>query len=160
MSPILILTGGGGTVGRMASPEWMEHVNAALAVARLKRGGARDRVIELLLDQECALTAREIEDRLRARGRAPARGTIYRTLDLLVDYGLVERVVVDGGQARFEPVEPNGHHHHHLVCGQCGKLVAFDDPGLERAIDDLSDRLGVTVDSHEVLLRGACEKCG
>jgi Fur family ferric uptake transcriptional regulator len=68
-------------------------------------------------------------------------------------------VAVGEGQTRFERVNPSGHHHHHLVCDQCGRLVAFDDPGLERAIDKLSDRLGVRVVSHEVLLRGDCGAC-
>lgn len=144
----------------MATVQWVEYVHSSLAVAGLKRSRARDRIIEALSEQECALTAAEIEQRLRAEGRRTARATIYRTLDLLVEHGLAERVLVDTGQTRFEPVEPSGSHHHHLVCGHCGRLVAFADPGLERAIDRLSDRLGVTVDSHEVLLRGACDRCG
>jgi Fe2+ or Zn2+ uptake regulation protein len=45
------------------------------------------------------------------------------------------------------------------VCEQCGRLVAFDDPALERAIDDLSERLGVRVEHHDVVLHGACEQC-
>jgi Fur family ferric uptake transcriptional regulator len=80
-------------------------------------------------------------------------------LDLLVEHDLVERVAVGQGQARFETVDPSGAHHHHLVCQQCGRLVAFDDPGLERAIDLLSERLGVRIEHHDVLLRGACERC-
>jgi Fur family ferric uptake transcriptional regulator len=74
-----------------------------------------------------------------------------------MDHGLLERLEVGDGQARFE--RTGEHHHHHLVCEQCGRLVAFADPGLERAIDGLSDRLGVRVSSHDVLLRGACERC-
>ena len=144
----------------MATAEWSEYTYAALRTAGLNRSVARDRVIDLLGEQRCGVTAVEIEETLRRRGRPIARATIYRTLDLLVENGLAERIVVGAGHARFEPVEPSGHHHHHLVCGQCGVLVAFDDPGLERAIDDLSDRLGVTVDSHEILLRGACARCG
>jgi Fur family ferric uptake transcriptional regulator len=143
----------------MATMDWTRCVYADLAVAGYKRGGARDRIIELLSEQECALSAAEIEARLRGRGRPIARASIYRVLDLLVARGLAERIVTGQGEARFEPVEPSGEHHHHLVCDQCGKLVAFDDPGLEKAIDKLSNRLGVTVDSHEILLRGACEKC-
>ena len=77
-------------------------------------------------------------------------------LDLLVEHGLAERVVLGAGQARFERLEHSGDHHHHLVCDSCGQLVAFDDPGLEQAISRLSDRLGVRVESHDVLLRGAC----
>lgn len=143
----------------MATLDWMRYVHANLAVAGYKRGGARDRIIELLGEQECALSAAEMERILRHRGRPIARASIYRVLDLLVARGLAERIVTGQGEARFEPLEPSGEHHHHLVCGQCGRLVAFDDPGLEKAIDKLSDRLGVTVDSHEILLRGACEKC-
>jgi Fur family ferric uptake transcriptional regulator len=81
-------------------------------------------------------------------------------LDLLVEHGLAERVEVGDGQARFERLRPDGEHHHHLVCEQCGQLVAFDDPGLERAIDRLSTRLGVRIERHDVLLRGACARCG
>ncbi len=142
------------------SPNWSEHVRTVLAQAGLKRGGARERIVELLADQPCALSAVQIEDGLRHQGRPTGRASIYRVLELLVEHGLVERVEVGDGQARFERVRPGGDHHHHLVCERCGRLVAFDDPGLERAIDRLSERLGVRVASHDVLLRGACKKCG
>jgi Fur family ferric uptake transcriptional regulator len=80
-------------------------------------------------------------------------------LELLVEHGLVERLEVGQGQARFEIADPSGVHHHHLLCQECGRLVAFDDPGLEQAIHALSDRLGVRVEHHDVLLRGACHRC-
>lgn len=136
---------------------WRDQVHAVFAQAGLRRGDARERVIDLLAAEPCALTAVEIEDALKAGGRPTARASVYRTLELLAEHGLVERVEVGDGQARFE--RTGEHHHHHLVCEQCGRLVAFDDAGLERAIDGLSDRLGVRVSGHDVLLRGACERC-
>lgn len=139
--------------------DWKDHVHTVLSDAGLKRGGARERVIELLAAEPCALSAVEIEDALRASGRPSGRATIYRVLDLLIEHGLVERVEVGDGQARFERAQPGGEHHHHLVCERCGRLVAFDDPGLERAIDRICARLGVSVQSHDVLLRGACGRC-
>jgi len=144
----------------MAQTQWSDHVHAVLSRAGLKRGGARERVIELLASKPCALSAVEIEDELRSLGRPTGRASIYRVVDLLVEHGLAERLELGDGQARFERSQPNGEHHHHLVCDRCGKLVAFDDPGLERAIDRLSDRLGVRIDSHDVLLHGACQLCG
>lgn len=144
----------------MAPDSWTDHVHAVLAHAGLKRGGARERVIQLLAEQPCALTAVEIEDALRAVGRSPGRASIYRVLDLLVEHGLAERVEVGDGQARFERQQPGGEHHHHLVCERCGRLIAFDDPGLEHAIDKLSARLGMRISGHDILLRGACERCG
>jgi Fur family ferric uptake transcriptional regulator len=139
---------------------WTDHVHSVLARAGLKRGGARELVIRLLATQPCALTAVEIEDALRASGRSPGRASIYRVLELLAEHGLVERVEVGDGQARFERQDPDGDHHHHLVCDRCGRLVAFDDQGLERAIDKLSARLGMRISSHDILLRGECERCG
>jgi len=138
---------------------WSEHVHAVLARAGLRRGGARERIIELLDTEPCALSAVEIEDALRGQGRRIGRASIYRVLELLVEHGLVERVTVGQGLSRFERILPSGEHHHHLVCEQCGRLVAFDDPGLERAIDRVSQRLGVRVDHHDVVLRGSCEDC-
>ena len=75
-------------------------------------------------------------------------------LELLAEHGLLERVEVGDGQARYEPAPGGEHHHHHLVCEGCGGLVAFDDPDLERAIERLSRRLGV--DGHRA--RGAAAR--
>lgn len=138
---------------------WTDHVGDVLARAGLKHGGARQRIVDLLAREPCALSAVEIEDALRAQGKPTGRASIYRVLDLLADHGLVERVAVGQGLSRFERTHPGGEHHHHLVCDQCGRLVAFDDPALEQAIDDLSERLGVRVEHHDVVLRGACERC-
>jgi Fur family ferric uptake transcriptional regulator len=138
---------------------WTEHVEAVLARAGLKHGGARQRIIDLLASESCALSAVEIEDELRTQGKPTGRASIYRVLDLLVDHGLVERVTVGQGLSRFERTHPDGEHHHHLVCEHCGRLVAFDDPELEEAIDSLPERLGVRVEHHEVVLRGACVDC-
>src|SRR5262249_14898681 len=76
------------------APSWSQHVHAVLARAGMKRGGARERIIDLLASEPCALSAVEIEDALRAQGKPTGRASIYRVLDLLVEHGLVERVAV------------------------------------------------------------------
>jgi len=55
--------------------------------------------------------------------------------------------------------DPSGHHHHHVICGDCGVVGSFEDDGLERAIHARGDRLGYRVDAHDVVLRGACPDC-
>jgi Fur family ferric uptake transcriptional regulator len=144
---------------RPQPPTWSDHAHEVLARAGLRRGGARERIIELLGSENCALSAVEIEDGLRERGRRIGRASVYRVLELLVEHGLVERVTVGRELSRYERVLPSGEHHHHLVCERCGRLVAFDDPGLERAIDRVSERLGGRVEHHDVTLRGACADC-
>jgi Fur family ferric uptake transcriptional regulator len=141
------------------SATWSEHAHAVLARAGLRRGGARERIIEFLGREDCALSAVEIEDALREDGQGIGRASVYRVLELLVEHGLVERVTVGRDLCRYERALPNGEHHHHLVCDKCGRLVAFDDPGLERAIHRVSERLGARVEHHDVTLRGACADC-
>ncbi len=141
--------------------DWAEHARAVLQRAGHHRGAARDELIDLLGRQDCALTALEIEDTLRGarRERAIGRASVYRVLELLQEHGLVTRLDVGDGTARYELVDPAGHHHHHLVCEQCGQLVAFEDRDLERSIARLSRRLGFSLDDHEVVLRGSCPDC-
>lgn len=118
-------------------------------------------MIDLLGRQDCALSALEIEDALRGerRERPVGRASVYRVLELLQEHGLVTRIDVGDGTARYEFVDPAGHHHHHLVCEECGELVAFEDRDLERSITRLSRRLGFSLEDHEVVLRGSCPGC-
>jgi len=160
MRPVLILANAGYPVTITTEPpNWSEHAEAVLARAGHQRGGARERILAVLDRERCALTAVEIEEALRGEGTPIARASVYRVLELLLAHGLVERVAVGPGQARFESVHPDGRHHHHLVCVHCGSLVAFDDPELEAEIDRLSGRLGLPIEHHDVLLRGSCRGC-
>jgi Fur family ferric uptake transcriptional regulator len=142
------------------SGEWLEHAQERLAQAGYRRGGARRAVVELLAGGHCAMTAAEIEDRLRAEGRAVARASVYRSLEQLDELGLVTRLEVGQGTARYEAAQPSGEHHHHLVCDTCGAVRPFEDPELERTIERLSGRLGeFTVGEHDVVLHGECARC-
>jgi len=154
-----------GGVEQQNGSEWAVHARQVLRRAGHHRGAARERLIDLLARQDCALSALEIEDGLRSAGagageRAVGRASVYRALELLHDHDLVSRLDLGDGVARFEPVDPGGeHHHHHLVCDRCGQLVPFDDPALERSISQLSRRLGFVTKEHEVTLRGNCPDC-
>jgi Fur family transcriptional regulator, ferric uptake regulator len=143
--------------GMAASPtsEWIEQ-----ALGALKRNGrARRAVIELLGRQSCCLSAQEIFDQLRAEDHRIGIASVYRSLDQLVRDGYVHRVEVGLDGARFEPLLAGGEHHHHLVCDGCGRIEAFEDAGLERAMGKLERRTGFKVEGHEVVLHGACSAC-
>lgn len=143
-----------------AHRNWREHTLATLAAAGYRRGGARAAVVELLDAQDCAITAQEIDERLRASGRAVGRASVYRILEMLTDLRLVQRIDVGQGVARYEPNQPGGEHHHHLVCDHCGTIAPFEDPTLEQAIERVSGRLQFDVGDHDVVLHGCCRDCG
>jgi Fur family ferric uptake transcriptional regulator len=134
---------------------WSERATTALSEAGFRSGGGRRQVVDLLGTQGCALTALEIDQRLPGVGRA----TVYRALEQLETLGLIQKVDLGGDAAGYERVDPSGHHHHHIVCEQCGRVVAFEDEGLEEAIVALAKRPDFKVSSHEVTLRGECASC-
>jgi Fur family ferric uptake transcriptional regulator len=137
---------------------WTTATLAALERRGLRRSAPRRAVIELLGRQSCCVTAQEIFDGLRGEGRQVGIASVYRTLEQLTRDGFVQRVDVGAPTARYEPVHADGEHHHHLVCGDCGKVEAFADPELERALHKVEGETGYTV-AHDVVLRGVCDDC-
>ncbi len=147
---------------RRADPTpWTQLAEAELRRAGHRASSPRGAVLELIGRQECVLSAQEIADRLRVRRRPVGIATVYRTLELLERLKLVQRLDVGGGDsARYEPAMPDGaHHHHHLVCDDCGKVTPFTDQRLESAIHALAERSEYSVGDHDVVLRGSCPKC-
>jgi len=104
------------------------------------------------------LGARELHDELTRSGEKVGLASIYRMLDALAEQALVQRVDVGDGVVRYEPAR-HSDHHHHFVCGDCGKVEPFADRGLERALEAVEQRSSYTVVGHEVVVRGACADC-
>ena len=113
----------------------------------------RTLLTELVSTQQHAFTAEELWSAARDTGGPVGLATVYRTLALLEADGRVRRL----DRGRFIACEPG--HHHHLVCGACGKVEPFADQRLEQAIEAVEERSGYSVVAHEVVLRGACADC-
>ena len=99
------------------------------------------------------------EHGMRAEGRRVGIASVYRVLEQLSERGLVQRIDLGAGIARYEPALESGEHHHHLVCDDCGKVEAFADPELEAVIHKVERKTGYSVAAHDVVLRGACRDC-
>jgi Fur family ferric uptake transcriptional regulator len=138
---------------------WEERALERLQDAGFRRGGARTAVIEALARHDCAVTALDLEDELRGSEAEVGRASVYRALEQLEQLGLVQRVEVCRGTAGFERVDPTGHHHHHAICRDCGRMVPFEDPTLERALDKVAGTMSFDVTEHDVVLRGLCDRC-
>jgi Fur family ferric uptake transcriptional regulator len=138
---------------------WSEHAGDELRRAGFRSGGARRAVVDFLGRRDCCVSAQELHDGLRGEGRTVGIATVYRVLDQLAALRLVHRVDLGEGVARFEAAQPGGEHHHHLVCDDCGRVEAFSDPALERALSRVAGARGNDLEAHDVVLRGACGDC-
>lgn len=88
---------------------------------------------------------------------------IYRSVSVLADPRLIDKVSLDDGFARYELGRPFGmskHHHHHAICRKCGKVISVEEDLLEDLEKAVYDRIGFTVADYEVKLYGYCNDCG
>ena len=139
--------------------DWADHAKRSLSDAGHRAGGARSAVIEAMAGQRCCRSAQEIADGLAESGSSIGRASVYRAIDVLHGLALVQRVDLGDGELRYEPILPGGEHHHHAVCDRCGKVTAFEDERLERALHKLAGDISHSVDAHEVVIHGTCARC-
>jgi Fur family transcriptional regulator, ferric uptake regulator len=141
------------------SETWTQNALARMRAESGRSGGARRAVVDLLGREDCCLSAQELHDRLRAGDARVGLASVYRALDGLDELGLVQRVDLGDGVSRFERADPGGEHHHHFVCGDCGKVEPFEDSALEKALERVAGGRGYDLAAHDVVLRGACGDC-
>jgi Fur family ferric uptake transcriptional regulator len=96
--------------------------------------------------------------RMREKGKKISRATVYRTLELLTECGLVGRVRLNEEKYRYERLQ-KGEHHDHLVCTSCGRIIEFVEPRIERLQDVVCERYGFLATSHSHQIRGFCASC-
>ncbi len=103
-----------------------------------------------------ALIAEQHQSLEEIRARCPEVGlvTVYRTLDLLGELGIVRRLDLGDG-ARYELAE---NHHHHVICESCGDISEFEECPLDPG--RLSFGNGFEVRSHSIEVYGRCAACG
>lgn len=110
------------------------------------------------------LTAEEIYELVKAKCPDIGLATVYRTIQLLSEMQLVDRINFDDGFVRYElgsaPDREQKHHHHHLICKKCGKVISFQDDLLEELEEKITRTTGFFVVDHEVKLYGYCVECG
>jgi Fur family transcriptional regulator, ferric uptake regulator len=96
--------------------------------------------------------------RMREKGKKISRATVYRTLELLTECGLVGRVRLNEEKYRYERLQ-KGEHHDHLVCTSCGRIIEFVEQRIERLQDVVCERYGFLATSHSHQIRGLCASC-
>jgi Fur family transcriptional regulator, ferric uptake regulator len=93
----------------------------------------------------------------RHKGEKISRPTVYRTLDQLVEAGLLRKMTL-GGRAVYE--HDYGYpQHEHLVCGTCGKMIEFQHPAIESAIEEICGQHQFQMAGHTLVIRGTCVDC-
>ncbi len=124
----------------------------------LRQTAQRDEIIRHVFSSDEHFTTEELCDRLRAQRSSASRATVYRTLSLLVESGLLQEIDLGDGQTTYDPNFHERPSHNHLICIDCGKVVEFEDDHLDLLNDCLSRRLGFRPVKQTLRIEATCEQ--
>ncbi|MFL5960952.1 MAG: Fur family transcriptional regulator [Gaiellaceae bacterium] len=128
----------------------------------LERNGVRPTSRRLEVLQELArerddVTAQQLWGRLRERDSRAGLATVYRTLALLSEKGVVDVLSHHGGEQCYRLCGEA--HHHHLVCERCHRVVEVEGCDLGEWLDSVARRHGFIATDHQVEISGLCADC-
>lgn len=118
----------------------------------------RDLVAQVVLVSDDHPSVDDIIRRLRDRGEPVGTATVYRTLEVLVESGLVRAHDFGQGFKRYEPM-PAQAYHEHLICERCARVVEFQNERLERMLPIIADEHAFEHSRHKVEIYGVCRDC-
>jgi Fur family ferric uptake transcriptional regulator len=114
-------------------------------------------VADLLDKCDDFTSAQMVHARLREAGEGVGLATVYRTLQAMVEAGTVDMLRTDDGEAVYRACST--HHHHHLVCRDCGRTVEVEGPAVEKWTDRVAAEHGFTDVTHTLEIFGTCADC-
>jgi Fur family ferric uptake transcriptional regulator len=117
-------------------------------MADAAKTSARQRFMDFLAHKNLRLTGQ----------RRAIIATVYRTLPLLTESGLVREVDFGKDHTVYDPNYAERPHHNHIVCQECGRIVEFESGEIEQLEDEISQRLGFTVKAHRLQITASCDE--
>jgi len=141
------------------------EMESALRMRGFRMTLPRRVILDALSKTDDHLLAKDVYLRINKRHPDIGLTTVYRTLDLLVRMGLINKFEFGEGQSRYELAWEYKNHHHHLVCLECGKIIDYHDfiedeiKFFDRIQKSLSRKYRFKIDNHEVYFYGKCQEC-
>jgi len=124
----------------------------------LKNSQQRELILETFLAMPPHLTAEELHREVSEAEPGIGLSTVYRTLRLFVDAGLAKQRHFQEGRSCFEQAI-DSHHHDHLICEGCGRIVEFECQEIEDLQEAMAAKHGFTLTRHRLELFGRCPAC-
>ena len=114
-------------------------------------------VLDALHSVDSHISAEEIYTKVKAKYPYANISTVYRTLELLKELGLVTEIDLDDGRVRYHLAEKG--HHHHLVCSKCGSVIDLPESSLLKLTEALARDYQFQADLRHLAIFGLCANC-
>jgi len=131
---------------------------AFLATKSLRMTSQRHAIIDAVFSTEEHFTAEQLLDWSRERDRSVSRATVYRTLPLLTESGLVREMDFGKDYKFYDPNYAEHPNHNHIICEDCEKIVEFESDQISRLENEISHRLGFAVKTQRLQITASCEE--
>ncbi len=145
----------------MATSALHRQVDQRLKDGETRYTKGRRAVVTALADSDGPRSAAELSGEL---GESVPVSSLYRTLSILEEAGIVVPHLATKGLARYELSEWLTGHHHHLVCIECGRVEDIDVPPeyeaqVHRLVDEIASQAEFTATNHALEIEGMCARC-
>ncbi len=138
--------------------EILERFNEFVKRRALRRTTQRDSIVRLIFSKDEHFTAEELFDRIHRTDSRASRATVYRTISLLVEAGLLREIDLGSEEKTYDPNFLDKPSHNHLVCVDCGKVVEFEDAHIDLLNDCITRRLGYRPIRQSIHIEAGCEQ--
>lgn len=137
----------------------LETFRKLLKDNKLKFTRQRELVFKTLYDNEGHFTPEDLSSLIKEQhpDLTISIPTIYRTLSLLEESGLVDSLSFGAKGKKYEFGLKE--HHDHLICNQCGKLIEFQDAVIEKRQEEIAKKFNFKMTDHTMNIKGICEEC-
>lgn len=150
---------GGATAPNPSMEEVVRNqIREFLASKGLRKTTQRDAIIEAAFSTDRHYTADELLDMSRGIDRTVSRATVYRTLPILVESGLLRELDLGQGRKVYDPNFVDHPHHNHLICLDCQTILEFEDLNMELLENCMAKRLGFTPANKQVRIEARCDE--
>jgi Fe2+ or Zn2+ uptake regulation protein len=135
----------------------LDTLNTQLSQQGYKLTRQRKAVVEVVTQAHTRLSAADVFT--QAQRACPDLGltTVYRTLEILEQMGVIRRVHLEDGCEGFAPA--TAEHGHHLICSRCQETIEFEECNLASLLKRVAEQTGFTIEQHWLELVGLCPKC-
>src|SRR6058998_3804397 len=124
----------------------------------LRLTSQRQAIIDTVFSTEEHFTAEQLLEWSRRRDQSVSRATVYRTLPLLTESGLVREMDFGKDYKFYDPNYADHPNHSHIICQDCDKIVEFESDKIARLEDEISQRLGFAVKTQRLQITATCEE--
>lgn len=135
-----------------------DRVYEYLSSKGLRRTAQRDAIIEAAFSTTEHYSAEELLDMARKVDRSVSRATVYRTLPLLVESGLLRELDLGRDVMVYDPNFVDHPTHNHLICVDCNKIIEFEDMNMELLENCITRRLGFSPANKSLRIEAKCDE--